>query len=90
MELHALPLERPHGILERALQLQTDLHPAFVPSPRRVCIRVQANREPAPRFDRRPEPAVRALSARRLLRAAHYPRTAVRLRDPDGHVIRLT
>jgi GntR family transcriptional regulator/MocR family aminotransferase len=35
-------------------------------------------------------PTPPALSARRLLRAAHYPRTAVRLRDPDGHVIRLT
>lgn len=36
------------------------------------------------------EPALPGLSARRLLRAAHYPRTAVRLRDPDGHVIRLS
>jgi len=36
------------------------------------------------------EPALPVLNARRLLRAAHYPRTAVRLRDPDGHVIRLT
>jgi GntR family transcriptional regulator/MocR family aminotransferase len=35
-------------------------------------------------------PTPPALSARRLLRAAHFPRSTVRLRDPDGHVIRLT
>ena len=35
-------------------------------------------------------PTPPALSPRRLLRAAHYPRSVVRLRDPDGHVIRLT
>jgi len=38
--------------------------------------------------DAGPTPPV--LSARRLLRAAHFPRSTVRLRDPDGHVIRLT
>lgn len=36
------------------------------------------------------EPTLPTLSARRLLRAAHYPRFAVRLHDPDGHVIRLS